>query len=112
MFLIPRSLFLVPSKRNLGAGNRPKAPGAGALGKLHSAVEAIVVGEGEGVIPQLERAQDELVDVGGTFEKGEVGVGVEFGVGRHSSIIRTPVLLIKLVIALGSVNNGRHNLAL
>ena len=70
-------------KRDLGAGNRPQPPGARALRELHRAVQAIVVRERQRLVSQLERTQDELLDMRSAFEKGEVGVGVEFGVGRH-----------------------------
>ena len=71
------------SESYLRAGNGAEAPGAGALGELHRAVEAVVVRERQRLISQLERPQHKLINVRGTFEEREVGVGVEFGVGRH-----------------------------
>lgn len=68
-------------ERDLCASDGAEAPGAGALGELHRAVQAVVVGEGQRLVAQLQRSQDDLFDVGGAFEEGEVGVGVEFGVG-------------------------------
>ncbi len=67
----------------LRAGDRPEAPGAGALRELHRAVQAVVVRERQRVVSQLQGAEDELIDVRSAFEEGEVRVGVEFGVGRH-----------------------------
>ncbi len=42
-----------------------------------------MVGEGEGLVSQLPRPQNQLLDMGSAFEEGEVGVGVELGVGCH-----------------------------
>ena len=67
-------------ERDLGAGDRPQPPGPRALRELHRAVQAIVVGQRERVVSELERAQDDLLDVRGAFEEGEVGMGVELGV--------------------------------
>ena len=67
-------------ERDLGTGDGPQPPGAGALGELHRPVQAVVVGEGEGLISQLPRPQHQLLDMGSAFEEGEVGVGVELGV--------------------------------
>jgi hypothetical protein len=77
---------------NLCAGDGPESPGVGALRELHRAVQAVVVRKRERFVSELEGAEDEFVDVRGAFEEGEVGVGVEFGVGRHMNIIRTLVL--------------------
>jgi len=72
-------------QRDLGAGDRAQTPRSGALGKLHRSVEVVVVREGEGLVPQLPRPQRQLFDVRGALEEREVGVGVEFSVGRYTS---------------------------
>lgn len=71
------------SESYLRAGNGAEAPGAGALGELHRAVEAVVVRERQRVVSQLQGAEDEFFDVRSAFEEGEVRVSMEFGVGRH-----------------------------
>ena len=68
-------------------GRRPQAPAR--LGELHRPVEAVVVGEGEGLVAQLARPQHQLLDVRGAVEEGEVGVAVEFGVGRFMLVVLT-----------------------
>lgn len=73
-------------QRDFGTGYRLEAPGTGALGELHGAVQAIVIGESERFVPEFERAQDHLLDVGGAFEEREVGVRVEFNVGHGITI--------------------------
>jgi hypothetical protein len=81
-------------QRDLGAGDGAQAPGAGALGELHRPVQAVVVSEGESLISQLPRLEHQLLDVRGTVKEGEVGVGMEFSVGRHiHPVYRTSVLM-------------------
>ena len=52
------------------------ALGAG-LGEAHRAVEAVVVGEGQGRLPQLGRPGDQLLDAAAAVEEREVGVDVQ-----------------------------------
>ncbi len=86
IFLLPSSIFpgagLGWGKRDLRAGDRAQAPGPRAVRELHRPVQTIVVSERERLIAELQRPQHQLLDVGGAFEEGEVGVGVQFGV-RH-----------------------------
>ena len=56
----------------------------GCLGELHGAVEAILIGQGEGWISQLFGAEDEFLDMGGAVQERKRRVGVEFDVGRSS----------------------------
>jgi hypothetical protein len=42
-----------------------------------------VVGDGQGSIPQIDGALDQILGVGGTVEEREVGVTVQFGVAGH-----------------------------
>ncbi len=51
------------SQRDLGAGDGAQPPGAGRLRELHRPVEAVVVRESEGLVPQLPRPQHQLLDV-------------------------------------------------
>ncbi len=50
--------------------------GAG-LGEAHRAVEAVVVGESQGRLPQLGRPGDQLLDPAAAVEEREVGVHVQ-----------------------------------
>ena len=50
--------------------------GAG-LGEAHRAVETVVVGEGQGRLPQLGRPRDQLLDPAAAVQEGEVGVHVQ-----------------------------------
>ena len=68
---------------DLGAGDRAQASGAGAPSELHRPADAVVVGEGEGIVAQPARPQHQPLDVRGAFEEGEVGVAVEFGARHH-----------------------------
>ena len=56
--------------------------GAGRLGELHGAIEAVVVGEGQGRIPHLQSSGNQLLGMGGSIQEGEAGVTVKLDVGR------------------------------
>ena len=66
----------------LGAEHRGQALGPGRLGEPHHAVEAVVVGEGQGVQPQMHGLLDQFLGMGRTVEEAEVGMTVQLGVGR------------------------------
>ena len=67
---------------HLGPGDGLDALLLGGPGELHGAVEAVVVRQGQGRIPQLLRPQHQLFRVGGAVQEGEARVGVELDVRR------------------------------
>ncbi len=66
--------------RDRGAVDGAEAGLAAGVAVLDGAVEALVVGDGQGVHAQLGGAGGEGLGGGGAVEEGEVGVGVELGV--------------------------------
>ena len=70
----------------LGAEHRRHPECPGRLGEADHPVQAVVVGEGEGVETEPGRLGDELLGVRGTVEEAEVGVAVELRVrGGHGA---------------------------
>ena len=69
-------------ERHLGARDRLDAFRPGPVSELHGAVEAVVVGQGEGGIAQLLCPEDQLFGVGCAVQEGKPRVGVELDVGR------------------------------
>ena len=69
-------------QRDLGACDRPDAPGPCALGELHRAVQPVVVRQSQRRLPQLARPQHQLLDVRGAVEEREVGVAVQLCVAH------------------------------
>ena len=61
----------------LGAVERAQAERPGALGELHRAGDRVVVGQGEGAVPQLQGGSDQLVGQRGTVQKREGRVAVQ-----------------------------------
>ena len=59
------------------------ADGPGRLGEADDAVEAVVVGEGEGLEAEAGRLLGQLLGVAGAVEEAEVRVAVELGVGHR-----------------------------
>jgi hypothetical protein len=97
-------------KSDLCAGDRLQPPGSRATGELHRTVQAIVVGQGKRLVPELAGAEHNLVDLRCAFKEREVGMGVEFGVGRHSPRYRTSVLLVNDVMSrLNQLPNRLYN---
>ena len=70
---------------DLGAEHRRQPDGAGRLGEADDPVEAVVIGDGEGVEAQSGRLGGQLLRVRRAVEEREVGVAVELGVG-HSAL--------------------------
>ena len=69
-------------ERQLGAEHRGHAHRPGRLGEAHHAVEAVVVGEGQGLEAEAGRLLGQLLGVAGAVEEAEGGVAVQLGVGR------------------------------
>ena len=67
---------------DLAACDRPDAHLAGRLGEGEGSREAVVVGQGDRVVPERSRARRQLIGLGGAVEEREAGVGVELGVGH------------------------------
>ncbi len=65
----------------LGAEDGGHAQGGRRLGEPDHAVEAVVVGEGQGLEPEAGRLLGQLLGMGGPVEEAEVGVAVQLGVG-------------------------------
>ena len=74
---------------DLGAEHGRQADGPGRFGEPDDAVEAVVVGEGEGVEAQAGGLGGQLLGVGGTVEEREVGVAVQLGVGITAPVRRS-----------------------
>ena len=66
----------------LGAEHRREADGPGRHGEADDAVEAVVVGDGQGREAEPGRLVDQLLGVARTVEEGEVRVAVQLGVHR------------------------------
>ena len=70
----------------LGAEDGGHVEGGRRLGEADDAVEAVVVGEGQGLQPQPGRLLGQFLGVGGAVEEAEVGVTVQLGVGDGSVV--------------------------
>ena len=70
----------------LGAEDGVDAVLVGGAQEAGGAVDGVVVGEGQGGHAELGGAAHEVFGVAGAVEEGEVGVGVEFGVGKGLGI--------------------------
>jgi hypothetical protein len=62
---------------DLGSEDRLDAALGAGLGEADRAVEAVMVGEGQGRLPELGCPGHQFLDAATTVEKGEVGVDVE-----------------------------------
>ena len=60
--------------------DRPQPERRGRLRELHRARDRVVVGQGEGVVPQLDRSRHQLLRQRRAVEEREGGVAVELGV--------------------------------
>ena len=65
--------------------------GASGLGEAHHAVDAVVVGEGQGLEPQTHGLLHQLFGVRRAVEEAEVGVAVQLGVGDTAGAPRATV---------------------
>jgi hypothetical protein len=72
------------AQRDLRARDRTQAMELRAPGELHGAVQAVVIGEGERRIAELDRSAHQLVGVGGSVQEGEARMAVELDVGTNS----------------------------
>ena len=71
-------------QRDLGAEHGRHPDRAGGLGEADDAVEAVVVGEGEGLEAEAGGLGGQLLGVRGAVEEREVGVAVQLGVGHRA----------------------------
>ena len=71
-------------ERDLGAEHGRHPDGAGCLGEADDAVEAVVVGQGEGIEAEAGGLGGQLLGVRRPVEEGEVGVAVQLGVGHRA----------------------------
>ena len=69
-------------QRHLGARDRPHAERLRSVRELERAVDAVVVGEGECVVPELGRACRELLGLRCPVEEGVRRVTVELDVAH------------------------------
>ena len=65
----------------LGAVDRAQPQSAGGMRKLHRAVDAVMVGQRERLMAELERGGGELLGQRGAVKEGVGGVAVELDVG-------------------------------
>ena len=70
-------------ERHLGAVDGAEAEAGGGHGELHRAAQAVVVGQRERVIAELDRRERQLVGQRRPVEEGEGRVGVELDVHEH-----------------------------
>ncbi len=75
-----------PGDGELGAEDRGEPEGPGGLGEADHAVEAVVVGQGQCGQAEPDRLGGQLLGMAGAVEEGEVGVGVQFGVGHVARV--------------------------
>ena len=69
---------------HLGPGDRPEAERLRRVGELERAVDAVVVGERERLVAELDRARGELLWQRGAVEERVRRVAVELDVFRHA----------------------------
>ena len=74
----------------LGAVDRAQPQGLGADGELHRAGDRVVVGQGEGAVPQLQGGSDQLVGQRGTVQKREGRVAVQLHVHTEHMFVSGP----------------------
>ena len=67
-------------QRQLGAGDGLDAGVDGVLGELHRPVQPVVVGRGQGRVPQVEGAPDQLLRLRRAVEEGEGRMEVQLDV--------------------------------
>ena len=83
----PPSVRLEASRQrfhaHLDSEDRLDASLGAGLGEAHGAVEAVVVGEGQGGLAELGRPVDQLGDATAAVEEAEVRVDVEVYEGGH-----------------------------
>ena len=73
-------------ERHLSAEDRFDARLQGGARKPHGAVQAVMIGERAGRIPQARRLPRQFFGVTGAIQKGEIRMTVQFDViGRHGS---------------------------
>ena len=88
--LARRQLGLGATQGELGPEDGGQAQRPGGLGEADHAVEAVVVGEGQGLEPQPGGLLDQLLGERGAVEEAEVGVAVQLGVGHRAGVRTTP----------------------
>ena len=79
----PAGLRPAGAEAQLGAEDGRQADGPGGLGEADHAVEAVVVGEGEGLEAEAGGLDGQLLGVAGAVEEAEVRVAVQLGVGHR-----------------------------
>ena len=72
-------------QRELGAEHRGQTVLTGGERETHRAVEAVVVGDGQGGEPEPGGFDRQLLRVARAVEKGEIGVAMKLRVGDHPS---------------------------
>ncbi|MEZ4665255.1 MAG: hypothetical protein R2835_01055 [Thermomicrobiales bacterium] len=73
-------------ERHFRAGDGEDSGSVGGFGEFHGAVDTVVIGDCQGAIAQLFGARDHLLREGGSIEKGEGSMQMEFDVvGFHDS---------------------------
>jgi hypothetical protein len=77
-------------ERQLGPEDRGHADRARRLGEADHAVEAVVVGEGQGLEAEAGGLLRQLLGVAGAVEEAEVRVAVQLGVGRGAGAALEP----------------------
>lgn len=73
----------VPGDGELGAEDGGQPEGPGRLGEADHTVETVVVGQGQRGQTEPDGPRGQLLGMAGPVEKGEVGMGVEFGIGHR-----------------------------
>src|SRR5438270_2229822 len=76
----------------LDSSDRLYASRCAGLGELHGAVEAVVVGDCQGLVAELGGADSELFGQRGAFEERETGMQMQLGRERLHNRSRTEVL--------------------
>ena len=73
-------------ERHLGAGDGAQAERLRRVGELERAVDAVVVGERERLVAELDRPRRQLLRLRGAVEERVGGVAVELDVPRHALV--------------------------
>jgi hypothetical protein len=98
--------------RDLGARDRPDAQTLCRVGEVHRAPEAVVVGQGEGLVAEPGGGTCQLGGRRGAVQEGEGRVGVELDVGgRHTNVcsLRDPPRLSTRSAPLPPLRGGRRS---
>src|SRR6202011_3394443 len=93
---------------DLGAVDRAQAGSGSSVGKLHRAIDTVVVGQRERLVTEFERSGGELLGQRGAVEEGVRGVAVQLDIS-HGSCLRRSCASIRSALIAGETNARRRD---